>query len=94
MDALDNFADTGLDTSLVTEVGHILAALANDYTSFLGRNNGPQSELRLGVLFVGLGKRFTIRSYAALVTTNIEVVHAVDKFVGIVAIVLGSRHPE
>jgi hypothetical protein len=50
--------------------------------------------LRLGVLFVGLGKRFTIRSYTALVTTNVEVVHAVDKLVGIVAIVLGSRHPE
>ena len=51
--ARDDFAHAGADACLVTQVGDILASLANDDASFLGGDNGTQSDLCLGVLFLG-----------------------------------------
>lgn len=42
MDALDDLADAGLDSSFVSKIGDILAGLANNDASFLGRDNGSE----------------------------------------------------
>lgn len=49
VDALDNLADAGAHTSLIAKVSDILASLAYDDAGFLGRDNGSERELRLGV---------------------------------------------
>lgn len=53
VDAWDNLADSSSHTSLVTEISDVLASLADDDTGFLGRNDGAESELCLGVFFFG-----------------------------------------
>ena len=75
MDALNDLANTSLDASLVAEVGNILATLADDDTCFLGRDDGTQSQLSLGVLLVRLRGRFAIGAEAVL---HFQVVQRVD----------------
>lgn len=96
MNTLDYLADTCLDSSLVAKISHILASLANDYASFLGRDNGSQSELRFSILFVRLGEGFSIRADASIITTSdIDIIQAICKLIdSIVAILLGCRHLE
>jgi hypothetical protein len=53
VDAGDNLADASANTSLVAKVGDVLSGLANDHTSFLGSDDGTESELSLVVLFLG-----------------------------------------
>ena len=38
MDTGGDLADTGLHTSLITQIGDVLATFTNDYTSILGTN--------------------------------------------------------
>lgn len=61
MDARDDLADAGADTSLVAEAGDILTGLADDDTGFFGGDNGAQGQLRLGVFFFGPGSRLAVR---------------------------------
>lgn len=75
MDALNDLANTSLDASLVTEVGNVLATLADDDTCFLRRDDGTQSELSLGVLLVRLRGRFAVGAKAVL---QFQVVQGVD----------------
>jgi len=51
-----DLADACANTSLVTEIGNILACLANNDTSFLGRDNGTKSQVCL-VVFLGCALR-------------------------------------
>lgn len=74
VDTLDNLANTGLDASFVTEVGNVLAALANDHTSFLGRHDGSQGKGGLGVFFVGSGSGLAIGTEASLTVIDVEVI--------------------
>jgi hypothetical protein len=53
VNTLDDLADTGLDTSLVSQFGDILASLANNDTGLLRGDDGTKGQLRLGVLLVG-----------------------------------------
>lgn len=92
MDALDNLANASLDASLVTQVCHILASLANDDAGLLGRHNRAQGQLGLGILLVGLGDDLAVGAEAWLVIH----LHVVGKVRDIVAVgrdaVLLSRH--
>lgn len=60
MDTLDDLADAGAHTSLVAQVSDVLARLAYDYSGLLGRNNGSEGELRLGVLLFGARDYFAL----------------------------------
>lgn len=53
VDARDDLANAGADTSLVAQVSDILAGLANDDAGFLGGDDSAQSELGLVVLLFG-----------------------------------------
>lgn len=54
MHTLDDLADSGLDASLIAQVGNIFTAFSNDDSSLLGRDDGAESELGLGVFLVCL----------------------------------------
>jgi hypothetical protein len=83
VNALDNFADSGFDTSLLAQVGDVLAGLANDDPGFLGRDNGTEGQLRLGIFFLGLGS-------LVLSITNIKLVHGIGE-TGLVDVVSGRQ---
>lgn len=87
MDTLHDLADARLDTSLVSEVGNVLARLANDDSSLLGRDDGAKGQLRLGILLVGLGSRLAIRTQPGFVV-QLEVVNRVEH---VAAAVRGQR---
>lgn len=53
MYALDNLAHASAHACLVAQVGHVLACLPYDDAGLFGRDNGAESELRLGVLLLG-----------------------------------------
>jgi hypothetical protein len=55
MDTLDNLANTSFDASFIAQIGDVLATFANDDAGLLGRHNGSQSQLGLGVFLVRLG---------------------------------------
>lgn len=76
MNTLDNLANSGLDASLITEIGDVLAALANDHTSLLGGHDSSQSKSGLGVFFVGSGSRLAIGAEALLVVVDVEVIES------------------
>lgn len=54
MDTLNDLADAGFHTGLVTKVSNVLAALSNNDTRFLGGNNGTQGHLSLSIFLVRL----------------------------------------
>ena len=60
MDAGHDFADAGSYTSLVTQVGNVLACFANNDASLLGRDNGAEGDLLIGVLFLGANRAFDV----------------------------------
>ena len=51
----NDFAHTGFHTGLVAEIGDVLAGLADDDASLLGRNNGAKGEHGLGIFLLSLG---------------------------------------
>lgn len=55
VDAGNDLADTGLDASLVAQIGDVLAGLANDDTRLFGRDDRTKSQHCLSVLLFGLG---------------------------------------
>jgi len=75
--ALHHLAHAGLDAGLVAQVGHVLATLADDDTGFLGRDDGAQGELGLGVLLIRLGGRLAVRAQARLIVAHLQAVHGV-----------------
>lgn len=84
MNTLHNFADAGLDASLVSKIGNVLAALANNDTGFLGRDNRTKGELGLGILLVRLRGGFAIRAKAVI---HSKLIHLIED----VASVAGNR---
>lgn len=53
VNARNDLADTSSYTSLVAEISDVLAGLANDDTSFLGRDNGTKGQFLIGILLFG-----------------------------------------
>ncbi len=92
VDALDNLADARLDARLVAQVGHVLSAFPNDDAGLLGRDDGAQRQLCLGIFLVSLGRRLSVRAKAGLIA-EVELVEGVAQ-VGAVGRegVLRSRH--
>lgn len=84
MDTLDDLADAGLDSSLVAEVGDILAGLANDDASLLGGDNSAERQLSLSVFLVRLRGGFAIRAEAVV---HLELIHGVEELVAV-----GGKH--
>jgi hypothetical protein len=78
VDALNNLADAGAHTSLIAQVSDVLARLADDDSGLLGRDNGTQGELRLGVLF------FSARGSFAL-AIDVEAFELVGDAAGVLA---------
>lgn len=81
MDALHNLGDAGLHTSVVPQIGHILASLANDDARLLGRHNRPHRELSRRVLFVRLGGRAAVRADVGIRVMHLEILKVVGKVV-------------
>lgn len=77
VNALDDLANTGFYASFITEVGNILAALSNDNTSFLGGNNGAQSQLSLGIFFVRLRGELAVGAKSLVHLQLVQRVHDV-----------------
>lgn len=67
VNALNDLTDAGLDTGLVTEIGNVLSALADDDASLLGGDNSSQGQLSLSILLVGLGSGLAIGAEKRLV---------------------------
>jgi hypothetical protein len=85
-------ADASLDAGLVSEVCNVLSALSNDDASFLGRDNGAQRQLGLGILLVRLRGGLAIRSQPIV---HLKVIQAVDELVAVGrVVVLRGRHDE
>lgn len=75
VDTLDHLADAGLDTSFVAKISDVLASLANNDTGLLGRDNGAEGKLGLGVFLVRLRGRFAVGAEAVF---ELHVVHVID----------------
>jgi hypothetical protein len=56
VDAGDDLADAGADTSLVTEFGNVLASFSNNDACFLRGDDSSQSKLSEGILVVSAGR--------------------------------------
>ncbi len=80
MDALNDLADTGFHTSLVTEVSDVLAAFSNDDTSLLGGDDGAERQLGLSVFLVRLRGGLPVRAKALL---HLELIHGIDDIVSV-----------
>ena len=88
--ALDDFADSGLDASLVTEIGDVLSTLSDDNASFLGRYDGTESELGLGVFLVCLRGGLAVRANSII---NLQLVDGVGDVATVGGVkVLRGRH--
>lgn len=83
VNALYDLADSGLDSSLVAQLGDILATLADNYTGFFGGNDGAQSQLGLGILLVGPRGRFSVRSESRLAVIELNAIQADSKVVSV-----------
>ena len=83
MDALDDFADTGLHARLIAQVGNILAALSNDDTCLLGRHNCSQCQVRRGILLICLGCRLSVWTKAGFILIQLELVERIGKVTAI-----------
>lgn len=103
VDTLNNLGDTGLDASLITEVGNILASLSNDNTSLLGGDNGAEGQLSLSVLLLSLWGWLSVWTKTLAVSTDVQAVHVVGKVIaglnrgGVSALAClfwGGRHSE
>lgn len=93
VNALHDLAYTGLDSSLVAQLGDVLATLADDNTGFFGRHNSAQSQLSLGVLLVGPRRRFSIRSESGLAVLELDAIQADSKVFSVGRkLVLVGRH--
>lgn len=91
VDALDNLADARLDACLVAQIGHVLAAFPNDDARLLGRDNGAQRQLCLGIFFIGLGRGLSVGAKAGLI--EVELVEGVAQVGAVVRKgVLRGRH--
>jgi hypothetical protein len=44
MNTVYDFADSSLDTGLLSQIGNIFASLANDYTGIFGAHESAQSQ--------------------------------------------------
>ncbi|KAI6766591.1 hypothetical protein HG531_011813 [Fusarium graminearum] len=82
VNALHNLTNTSLDTSLISEIGDILATLANNDTGFLGGNNRTKGELGLSVLLLRLRGRFAVRTEAVIHSKLIHLVEDVTAVAG------------
>jgi hypothetical protein len=78
VDALDNLADAGAHARLVAQVSDVLARLADNDAGLLGRDNGAQGELRVGVLLLGT------RGHVGL-AIHVEAVKLLGDAVGVLA---------
>jgi len=94
VNALHDFADAGLDASLLAQIGDVLSALSDDDTGLLGWDERAQSQLRLGVLFVRLGCRLAIGAKARLIVIDVHMTNGISEFSPIVGRmgVLRRRH--
>lgn len=93
VNALHDLAYSGLDSSLVAQLGDILATLADDHTGFFGGHNSAQSQLGLGILLVGPRRRFSIRSESGLAVIELDAVQTDRKVVSVGReVVLVGRH--
>ena len=81
VDTLDNLGDTGLDTSLITEVGNILATLSNDNAGLLGGDNGAEGQLSLSILLLSLWGWLSVWTKALAVSTDVQAVHVVSEII-------------
>ena len=88
VDALDDFADTGLNTGFIAEVCNILASLADDNTGLLRRHDCAQRQLGLRIFFVGLGDDFAVGAEAVVI--DLHMVGEIRDIVAVGAIL--SRH--
>lgn len=79
VNALHHLADAGLHAGFVAQIGNILPAFPDDHAGFLGGHDGPQRQLRLGILFVRLGRRLAVRAQARLVFAEPELVHSLGQ---------------
>jgi hypothetical protein len=90
MHTLHNFADTGLDASLVPEIGDVLAAFANNDTGFLGGYDRTKGKLGLGVFLFRLRGGLAVRAKAVL---HSELVHLIEDVAAVAGdVILRSRH--
>lgn len=93
VNALHDLADSSLDSSLIAQLGDILATLADDDTSFFGGYDGAQSQLGLSILLVGSRRRFSVGSESRLAVVELNTVQADSKVVSVGRkVVLVGRH--
>lgn len=91
VDAGNDFADPSTHTSLVAQVGNILASFANDNPSFLGGDNGTEGELLLRVLFLGALDRILLLIVSVDTTKGLGELGDIRRSGGVVVFTVG-RH--
>lgn len=91
MHALHHLGDASFDASLVAQFGNVLAAFADDDTGLFGGHDGAQSQLSLGVFFIGAGCGLAIRAQATLIV-ELNAIEGAGKVVAIGRDILRSRH--
>ena len=103
VNTLNDLGDTGLDASLITEVGNILASLSNDNAGLLGGDNSTEGQLSLSVLLLSLWGWLSVWTKALAVRTDVQAVHVVGKIIAglngggvsaLAGLFWGGRHSE
>lgn len=80
VDALDHLADASLDASLIAKVSDVFAALSDDDARLLGRDDGAERELSLGVFLVRLRGGLAVGAEALI---HLELIHGIDNVVSV-----------
>lgn len=88
---LHHLGDTSFDTSLIAQFSNILAAFADDDASLFGGDDGAQSQLGLGIFFVGAWCRLAIGTQTTLIV-ELNAIESAGKVVAIGRDVLRGRH--
>jgi len=82
MDTWNDLGNTSAHTSLIAQIGHVLAAFSNDNASLFGRDDSAQGELLGGVLLLGTSAYVTVINVVVEASTT-EVLGDVVKHGGI-----------
>lgn len=78
MNPRHNLAHTSLNTSLIPEISNVLPGFANDDTSFLGRDDGTESQRRLGVFLISAS---SLMFFAIMIVVNVQVLKVIKQSV-------------
>lgn len=83
MHTLHDLANASFNPSLVSQVGDILPALADDHASFFRGDNCSKGQLGLSIFLICLRRRLSVWAEARLIVVEPDLVHGLHQVISI-----------